>query len=37
MIRRISQLRRKLATAVSIAALSIMLAPAAYASGSSMP
>ncbi len=37
MIRRLSQLRRKLATTVSVAAVSIMLAPAAYASGSSMP
>jgi type IV secretion system protein VirB2 len=37
MIRRLSQLRRKFATAVSVAAVSIMLAPAAYASGSSMP
>jgi type IV secretion system protein VirB2 len=37
MIRRLSQLRRKIAIAASVAALSIMLAPAAYASGSSMP
>ena len=37
MSRRLSQLRSKVATAVSVAALSIMLAPAAYATGSSMP
>jgi type IV secretion system protein VirB2 len=37
MTHRLSVLRRRIATAVSAAALSIMLAPAAYASGSSMP
>jgi type IV secretion system protein VirB2 len=37
MTHRLSALRRRIATAVSAAALSIMLAPAAYASGSSMP
>lgn len=37
MTRRLSRLRRRIAAAVSTVALSIMLAPAAYASGSSMP
>ena len=37
MIRRLSHLRRKIAAAASTVVLSILLAPAAYASGSSMP
>ncbi|WP_395697410.1 TrbC/VirB2 family protein [Methylocella sp.] len=37
MIRRLSHLRRRIAAVASTVALSIMLAPAAYASGSSMP
>jgi type IV secretion system protein VirB2 len=37
MIHRPSHLRRKIAAAASTVALSIMLAPAAYAAGSSMP
>ena len=37
MIRRLSHLRRRIAAAASTITLSITLAPAAYASGSSMP
>lgn len=37
MIHRLSRIRRHLATAASVAVLSMMLAPAAHASGSSMP
>ncbi|ETR77827.1 conjugal transfer protein TrbC [Afipia sp. P52-10] len=37
MIHRLSRIRRYIATATSVAVLSLMLAPAAHASGSSMP
>ena len=37
MIRRALSIRRRLATAASVTVISIMLAPAAHASGSSMP
>ncbi|MFZ5783299.1 MAG: TrbC/VirB2 family protein [Pseudomonadota bacterium] len=37
MIHRLSRIRRHLATASSVAFLSMILAPAAHASGSSMP
>ena len=37
MIHRLSRIRRHLATATSVAFLSMILAPAAHASGSSMP
>ncbi|WP_416799298.1 TrbC/VirB2 family protein [Ciceribacter azotifigens] len=37
MIHRLSRIRRHIATATSVAFLSMMLAPAAHASGSSMP
>ena len=37
MIRHALRTRRHIATAVSVAVVSMMLAPAAYASGSSMP
>jgi len=37
MIHRLSRIRRHLATATSVVFLSMMLAPAAHASGSSMP
>jgi type IV secretion system protein VirB2 len=37
MIHRVSRVRRHIATAISVAFVSMMLAPAAHASGSSMP
>jgi len=37
MIHHLSRIRRRIATAVSVAFLSMMLAPVAHASGSSMP
>ncbi len=37
MTHRLSPIRRQIATAASVALLSMMLAPAAHASGSSMP